>query len=272
MPDFQPQPQDLVMTVLGAHLPVRDRLVWSGGLVQLLREFGFSTAAARAALARLVGRGLLERERAGRLIHYRVTPRCAALLEEGDRRIFSLGREPSGGEQWTLLWHAIPDDRRQQRGRLARRLRFLGFGPVQDGIWIAPHDHAAELAGLIKDLGVSGYTGILVGRPAGPIDISAVAARAWDLGGLAERYREFVGEFAGYARRSGKRRLDDSEAFTARTRLAHRFRDFASLDPELPGDVEPRSSERGQAVALFHQLYAALRPAAQRHFDEVTTP
>src|SRR5581483_10747891 len=67
------QPQDLVITLLGAYVHPREATVWSGGLVQLLGEFGFSTGAARVALARLVRRDLLEPRRDGRLVHYALT-------------------------------------------------------------------------------------------------------------------------------------------------------------------------------------------------------
>ena len=71
---FEPRPQDLVMTFLGAYVLPHDRLVWSGGLVTLLGEFGFSMGAARIALARMVRRGLLDRLKDGRLVSYRPTP------------------------------------------------------------------------------------------------------------------------------------------------------------------------------------------------------
>ena len=35
------QPQDLVVTLLGTYVRPFGRVVWSGGLVMLLREFGF---------------------------------------------------------------------------------------------------------------------------------------------------------------------------------------------------------------------------------------
>ena len=41
------RPQSLVITLLGAYVYPDDRLVWSGGLVQLLGELGFSPGAAR---------------------------------------------------------------------------------------------------------------------------------------------------------------------------------------------------------------------------------
>jgi phenylacetic acid degradation operon negative regulatory protein len=263
---FDAQPQDLVMTFLGAYATPRDRPIWSGGLVTLLGDFGFSSGAARVALSRMVGRGSLERERNGRLVSYRPTPRTIALLDEGDRRIFSLGREPHRAELWTALWHAIPEDRRLERARLARRLRFLGFGSVQDGMWISPHDRESEVVALIDELHVGSYTGVMVGRPAAGLDFTALASRAWDLDALDSRYRAFVDEFA-----SAPATPDEPDAFQLRTRLVHAFRRFPALDPELPDDLIHAPDHRADAVALFDRLYTALAPPAQRHFDSVTS-
>jgi phenylacetic acid degradation operon negative regulatory protein len=66
--------------------------------------------------------------------------------------------------------------------------------------------------------------------------------------------------------------MGDQEAFLLRTRLVHVFRRFAALDPELPDDLIHAPRHRARAVALFHRLYEALAPAAQRHFEAVTTP
>jgi phenylacetic acid degradation operon negative regulatory protein len=264
---FEAQPQDLVMTFLGAYAVPHDRVVWSGGLVTLLGDFGFSTGASRVALARMVRRGGLERLRSGRLVSYRPTPRTVALLEEGDRRIFSLGREPHRAELWTALWHAIPEERRLERARLSRRLRFLGFGSVQDGTWISPHDREREVVSLIEELKVGEYTGVMVGRPAGALDFRALVSRAWDLDALDERYRAFIDEFSSAGGRAAR---DEHEAFRQRTRLVHVFRRFPALDPELPDELMHAPAHRADAVALFHRLYAALAPSAQRHFDAVT--
>jgi len=114
------------MTLLGAHVYPRDRQVWSGGLVTLLSGFGFSAGAARVALNRLAARDMLTRVKNGRLVHYTLTPHSVAVLTEGDGRIFSLGLEPRRDDVWTVLWHTIPEDRRLERARLVRRLRFLG--------------------------------------------------------------------------------------------------------------------------------------------------
>jgi phenylacetic acid degradation operon negative regulatory protein len=245
--------------------------VWSGGLVTLLGEFGFSTGASRVALARMVRGGGLERLRNGRLVSYRPTPRTVALLDEGDRRIFSLGREPHRAEQWTALWHAIPEERRLERGRLARRLRFLGFGSVQDGMWLSPHDRERDVVALVDELHVGRYAGVMVGRPAAGLDFRALVSRAWDLDALDERYLAFMEEFSPSAKAGGPRGMDERAAFVLRTRLVHVFRRFPALDPELPDELMHAPRHRAEAVALFHRLYAALAPTAQRHFDAVTS-
>jgi phenylacetic acid degradation operon negative regulatory protein len=264
------QPQDLVVTLLGTYVRPFGDTVWSGGLVVLLGELGFSDGAARVALTRLVRRGLIARSRTGRLVHYRLTERCQRLLAEGDGRIFSLGVARAGGGSWTLLWHQIPEDRRLERSRLARRLRFLGFGSVQDSVWVSPHDHAGEVTRLLDELGVAAFATVFVSTLGGADGLPTLVARAWDLSGLVERYQAFQAEFSPYASRRARARLSDAAAFVVRTRLIHLFRGFPTLDPELPGELAPLARPRTRAVEMFHLLYRELAEPSQRHFDAVT--
>ena len=274
------QPQDLVVSLLGTYVRPFGDMVWSGGLVVLLAEFGFSQGAARVALTRLVRRGLIERVRSGRLVHYRITPRCERLLLEGDGRIFSLGSERSDEATWTLVWHQIPEDRRLERSRLSRRLRFLGFGSAQDSVWVSPHDHADEVRGLLSELGVDEFATLFRASGADASGLPAFVSRAWNLSGLVERYEGFVSEFGAYLSGGAEggpevgravRSVSDQEAFVVRTRLVHLFREFPVLDPELPTDLAPPvEGPRRRAVEIFHALYEGLAPASQRHFDDVT--
>lgn len=265
------QPQDLVITLLGTYVRPFGDTVWSGGLVALLGELGFSTGAARVALTRLVRRGLIARERSGRLVHYRVTERCDRLLAEGDGRIFSLGVAPSDGGTWTVLWHQLPEARRLERSRLARRLRFLGFGSVQDSVWVSPHDHSEEVVRLLEELGVADSATLFSATVGDLAGLPALVSRAWDLSGLVERYEAFVHEFDPYATRRAQTRLSDADAFMIRTRMMHLFRAFPTLDPELPAGLAPLSHPRSRAVATFHKLFEGLAKPSQQHFEAVTT-
>ena len=265
------QPQELVITMLGTYVrPFGDR-VWSGGLVVLLGELGFSEGAARVALTRLVRRALLARVRSGRLVHYRVTERCDRLLAEGDRRIFSLGDSRDDEGTWTVLWHQIPEDRRLELNRLARRLRFLGFGSVQGGVWVSPHDHSAEVAALLAELRVTDHATMFTAHPDAVVGLPALVSRAWDLSGLADRYEAFETEFAPLCARRALALFSDAEAFLTRTRMVHQFRGFPVADPELPEWLAPLGEPRRRAARIFHELYAGLEDASQRHFDAVVS-
>jgi len=263
------QPQDLAVTILGAHLRRPGQRVWSGGMVELLGEFGFSTEAARAALSRLVTRGLLERRREGRLVHYVLSARAHELLGEGDRRIFSFGRGAPAADAWTVVWHTIPEDRRVERAQLAQRLRFLGFGSVQDATWIAASDREQEVRALLRALDVEAHASMFLGRIARGTEQALLLSGAWDLGDLERRYRAFTGEYGAYLDAGRRARLDPRQAFTLRTRMLHTFRGFPFADPELPESIAPGAAARAEAVATFDAIYEALAEAATAHFTEV---
>jgi phenylacetic acid degradation operon negative regulatory protein len=138
-------------------------------------------------------------------------------------------------------------------------------------MWLSPHDREREVVTPIDELEVGGYAGVMVGRPAAGLDFRALVSQAWDLDALDERYLAFMEEFSPSAEAGTPRGMDERQAFLLRTRLVHVFRRFPALDPELPDELMHAPRHRAEAVALFHNLYAALAPTAQRHFDAVTS-
>jgi phenylacetic acid degradation operon negative regulatory protein len=266
------QPQDLGLTIFGAHVRRPGQTVWSGGMVEILESLDFTTGSARAALARLVNRDLLARTRVGRRAFYSLTNRAEALLAEGDRRIFTFGRVDPGVELWTVLWHAIPENQRVQRARFASRLRFLGFGSVQDATWVAARDREREVRLLLRQLGIEPYTSVMVGHMSPELPPIALVAQAWRLDETRLRYEAFLAEFAGLQRARARARLSPAQAFRSRTLMLHRFRRFPFMDPELPRAVDEVRDLRTRAVACFDDVYAALEPAASEYFWRVVQP
>lgn len=264
------QPQDLALTILGTHLRDRDQRAWSGGMVELLGQFGFSVEASRAALNRLASRELVTRQKSGREVFYRLTARAQEILAEGDARIFGFGRMDTNGRRWTVLWHSLPESRRTERASLATRLRFLGFGSIQDATWVAPHDREREVLALLDHLDVAEYTYVLVGRPVKQLDVATVIGQAWDLADVTDRYRSFLDEFRPFRSKRAERALSAAESFVVLTRAVHQFRRFPLLDPELPDELMPEPRLRPAVVNLFDQIFDGLHAPAQRHFDLVT--
>lgn len=261
----EPQPQDLVLTLLADNVRHRLDLVWSGGLVQLLELFGFSIGASRVAFSRLARRRLIARVKEGRQVYYELTERAERVLREGDERIFGFGRQHLDPSMVTVVWHNLPENRRLERGRLARRLRFLGFGSPQDGTWVAVGKRDVQALRLIDELAVDGFATVLCAQPAEGSDLSALVSSTWDLEGLENLYERFVTMFDGVDPAS----VAGDEAFRLRTQVIYNFRQFVALDPELDGVLGPDTEHRQRAIELFHHLYDALAPAALAYFDDV---
>ena len=259
------RPQDLVLTIFGAHVR-RGELAWSGGMVEILESLDFTTGSARAALARLVNRDLLARTRDGRRAYYSATQRADALLAQGDRRIFSFGRIQTHDQPWTVLWHAIPEEQRVARSRFASQLRFLGFGSVQDATWVAARDREQEVLMLMRQLGIESYASVMVGRMSAELPPLALIAEAWNLAAVQARYEVFLREFGPMRAARERRRLSIDAAFRSRTLMLHRFRGFPFMDPELPPAVDPIRELRNEVVACFDEVYSALEDPATRYF------
>lgn len=264
------QPQQLALTIFGAYVREPGLLAWSGGMVELLGEFGFSTEASRAALNRLAGRRLIARVRRGREVHYSLTPRAQELLEEGDRRIFGFGREPVATDRWTVLWHFLPESMRTERARLASRLRFLGFGAIQDATWVAPHDRRDEVLALLRSLAITDHAAVMGAEPMAALGTDDLIGQVWDLAAVSDAYEAFVNELQPYRNARARDRLEDNEAFRVRTRALHLFRGFPFADPELPDAMMPRPKLRPLAIATFDEVYRELRAPAERHVARVT--
>jgi phenylacetic acid degradation operon negative regulatory protein len=262
-------PGDIALDLFGTYVRQHHPLVWSGGLVELLSEFGFALPACRIALSRLVDSGLIARIQQGRFVHYTITDRGESLLAEGDQRIFKLRSNPGHVVQWTLLMHTLPLESRVDRRRLGRRLRFQGFGRLQDRMWIAPSDQGEFLRNLVTDLGIEKHVAVLIGRPNADIGVGALVHEAWNLAVLADRYTAFANDYGPYMQSLERSRLTDREAFLTRTALVNRYRAFVRDDPDLPDDMLPNPGARRLAIDVFQTVYDALQQASQRHFDAV---
>jgi phenylacetic acid degradation operon negative regulatory protein len=261
------RPQHLLLTLLGDFWTGRREALPSAALVDLLGEFGVSAVNARAALSRLGRRGLLEPERAGRHTLYRLSERGHAVLTEGTSRIFSFGAtEPPWDGRWTSFAFSLPEEHRDRRHLLRTGLRWRGFAPLYDGVWIAPGDRRAAAEALAEELSIDRAT-IIVGPVSGPD--AGSPARSWDLDELATRYRKFLEDFEPLRRRIDDDDVLDAEALVARTSIIDMWRRFPGEDPDLPVHLLPADWPRAAARELFVEVYDRLAPAATRRFREV---
>ena len=201
------RPPRLLLTLLGDYWWQRTESLPSAAIVGLLAEFGVSDSAARAALSRLTRNGLLVTSRSGRRTFVRLSRRAADVLDDGGRRIFSFGATPAPWDgMWSLVAFSIPEEHRSARDELRKELRWLGFAPLYDGLWVCPRDHAGDVMARLKDLGISTATAFRA--TALPAVTAAAAARARAAAGAADG----AGGGAGDGRHPGPRLGPDRPA------------------------------------------------------------
>ena len=269
------RPPRLLLTLLGDYWWQRTESLPSAAIVALLAEFGVSDSASRAALSRLTRNGLLVTSRNGRRTYVQLSARAAAILDDGARRIFSFGGRPRPWDgMWSLVAFSIPEEHRSARDELRKALRWLGFAPLYDGLWVSPRDHADGVIERLAELGITTATAFRatalplpgVGTVAAAPDISA---RAWDLSGLQQHYEEFT-TFARLLRdQTEAGQISVADALVARTRVMNEWRAFPALDPDLPDELLPPTWPRAAARELFVACYDLLGPLATRRVRQI---
>ncbi|GII25994.1 PaaX family transcriptional regulator [Planosporangium mesophilum] len=258
-------PQGLAVTLL-ADYSLRSR-AWlpSAAIVALLAESGATDGGARTAISRLARRGVIESSRRGRHTFYRLTGPATTALALGGRGVvgFAAAAESWDG-CWSLIAFSMPQEGESERRSLRSRLRWLGYVPLYDGLWVSPRGLSAKVEAL-GDLSLGTMTVFRAHR----LDVDGMASRdpldAWDLAGIGEHYDAFVRRWSRLLPRVRSGDLTGTEALRARTEVMDEYRTFVVLDPRLPMRLMPAGWLRGRARELFVAVYDGLAEPALRH-------
>src|SRR5262249_60598383 len=165
------------------------------------------------------------------------------------------------GPPWDGHWHVVVVERvvdRAGRERLRSALGYLGYACVDGSTWISPRP-SVELDALLAAERIraerfhASYDG----------DARRLAARAWDIDGLANGYRNWL-ERARELVRPATENQSDKEVFAIRSELVHEWRKFLFVDPGLPAELLPARWPGKGASELFRAEASRLLPAAER--------
>jgi phenylacetic acid degradation operon negative regulatory protein len=263
------RPPRLLLTLLGDYWWQHTESLPSAALVALLAEFGVSDSAARAALSRLTRNRLLVTSKVGRRTFVRLSERAAQILDEGGRHIFSFGRDTQPWDgMWSLVAFSIPERNRAARDALRKQLRWLGFAPLYDGLWVAPRDQASDVVSQLAELGIKTATAFRASTVPG-LEPEGFPQRAWDLDDLHVRYEAFIGYAQRLRGRARAGQITPGEARVARNTGLVEWRAFPALDPDLPGELLPDAWPRAAARELFIATYDLLGPLATHRVRQI---
>ncbi|MDY7102569.1 MAG: PaaX family transcriptional regulator C-terminal domain-containing protein [Actinomycetota bacterium] len=251
------RPQMLVFSLLGDHIYPDDRALFSGSFIAVFERLGIAEAAVRATLTRMVRRGLLERHKRGRRMYFSMTDRCRDVIDGGRVRIWEHGAvNRSADVPWTLLAFSMPEAWQRKRHSLRSRLTWAGFGPLQNGLWIAPG--AVDVSDIVDELDVADHVHLFRAEPVPPTDLAVAVRDAFDVDALAARYRAFL---ATWDREDAAARLA-AEPLALTLRLVTEWLQMLTDDPRVPVHLLDEDWPAVRAQELFLRLHAANYSAA----------
>lgn len=250
------RPQSLMLSFLGVHVLNRGVAVFSGSVIDVFARVGVSEEAVRSTLTRMVKRDLLARHRDGRRMYFGLTARSTAVLEDGEHRVWRSGAINDDWDgTWTMVGFSLPESWRSQRHDLRSRLVWGGFGPLQNGLWVAPG--VVDVPALLDDLDLDDHLKVFTAHTAKPTEADQIAHTAFDVPAIAERYQSFL------RRWDHDRPLPDAPDDLARQLLLHtEWLQLVRQDPRLPAEHLPADWPAIRAQHLFRTLAETYRRPA----------
>lgn len=244
----------LIVTIFGDAVVPRGGSLSLASLTDIMRAFDVSDGMVRTALSRLVSEGWFERSKHGRHTFYALSPRGRATFVQATRRIYD--GTPARWDGRFVLLLADSDARVAPRALLAAE----GFGVLTPGLLVTTSTHAAtdRDGGALR----------LIARAEDEAAARRLAARAWPIGDIGARYRQFIAMFENVRGAIGlKTPFQDMEALVVRILLIHEYRRVILEDPLLPAELLPDPWEGTQARDLCAAIYKALAPMAEHWLD-----
>ncbi|MCS5718744.1 regulator [Herbiconiux sp. CPCC 205763] len=259
----------LLRTVIGLYLRRLGGWLSSADLVALLEHLDVPAGRTRTTVARLKQKGLLLTEARDGRSGYAVNPEAVGMLAKGDRRIFA-ARSMQPGDPWCLISFSLPEEQRQLRHQLRKRLQGIGCGTVSAALWICPDFLADEVEDIFGELGIrASATLFRTDRPRVAGELRDAVAEWWDLGAIERLHLEAIAGLSALLEptdetvdSSGSTEASGAEAFARYIRGVDVWRPLPYLDPGLPADLLPADWPGARSTALFAELTARYAEAS----------
>ncbi len=235
-------------------------------LVALARQLGVSESAVRTSLSRLVVKGFIAPAGAeeGRAA-YVFSGKGAAIAANIAAGFEATDWGGWDGEYWGAAW-TLPGEDKQGRYRIAKKLAFNRFAPLQPGFWIRPRNPRERMEERLASLMDLPRFTFMAFRPLKPIHADT-AALLWDTRPIARAMRKsIIAARKSLARAS---RMEPEEAFAERYRTGGALVDALFRDPLLPPTFLPADWPADEARDLFNRFDSEMERRSRPFCDGV---
>lgn len=102
-------------------------------------------------------------------------------------------------KKWDSLWRIVAFDIPQKKARLRdtlrKKLKELGFGMLQESIWVSPHDFVADLREFLEVSGLSEMVFVLEAKNIAGIPDKRIIVRIFHLHEVNKAYENLLREY-----------------------------------------------------------------------------
>ncbi len=214
-----------------------------------------------ATLQRLGREGYVEKVTRGGKILFRVTTEGREEIATHPPRI----KRQRWDSKWRIVVFDIPERRRKERNLLRERLKALGFGRLQDSVWLSPYDWKEKMEKIAQGRDLGEHVRILIGSCHGFQDNRELVNTVWDLEEIDQAYQKFIEDFSlkfkkmvklskasGSILKKGLYRLLLKE-------LEESYAQILLRDPLLPQELLPRDWKGWEAQDFYQKWLQRLK-------------
>ncbi len=201
-------------------------------------------------LGRLAAKGWVkvERDRLREANVYTITPDGQGVVTRTLEHL-RLSDDESWKNHWLFVLFNIPERERKYRDILRNRLSSIGFGRVQNSVWVTARDVRFEFQDLLDIATIKRSTTVIYPLLSKEESRQLADAFEWNWTTLNKGYKQFIHQAEAFLEAESK------QAFSAK-RIVYYYAKLLSQDPKFPSFLEPRNYERQAA----HKKYEQVRP------------
>ena len=157
----------------------------------------------------------------------------------------------AGGRKWDgffmIVTFDVPEKKRHIRESLRAKLSELGFGLLQESVWISPYHFEEDFQEYLEARGLAKYCYVLKVKTLFTKDIKELARRVWPLDEINQRYLQVIEKISQLSEGGETKDFKEIWRFYWQT---------VSLDPFLPAEFLPKDWARKKAAERLEECFS----------------